>query len=118
MITLARSIVALLVPLALVLSATPADAAPRAEIQRYTFCVTDDVNGGQVCGRVILHGGSSGQQRDAWSDKTRSHLRSNYVRLHTSYAGWSTKDISDGVDVFSVKSRKYANRYHLYVLQN
>lgn len=100
----------LLAPFAGVSSASAANKPERS-----TLCVSDTVNGGRMCGLVLLHGATSGQQREAWADSTRSRLRSNHVRLHSSYLGWSPKNLSDGVHVYSVKSRKYENRYHLYL---
>lgn len=110
------TILALIVSLALVLGGSPASADRDHSIERSKICVADNVNGGSVCARLILHGGSSGQQREAWSKSIKRQLPKR-VAFDARYIGWSTKDVGNGIDLWAVQSIKYKNRWHLYELR-
>lgn len=81
------------------------------------LCVADTVNGGKVCGRVIKYKASSRVTKEGLSLIDSKHLPiDEYVKV--TYLGWTSKrGLSNGDNVWAVKSKIKAHRYHEYKIR-
>lgn len=95
--------------------ASHAEAPVVGHVQSLTrtwHCTKDTVNGGQLCGTLLLRYPSK-QWTEAMALEHTLPMSSKHCTKVT-YLGWSTTNLGDGMTLIVRKSAVKANRYHLY----